>query len=263
MVKYLLQKPYTTKKRGFINTMATLGAKATFEERTMTLSEIEGRIGNFQSEVTNLRRRIRDLISQSAKAKENQKGWLVQVALDEERCDLEAIARSLLNDMERLGNILESKQGAAFRDYERNILLREQLKKCHDIAACIIEQVNAGMSASEIENKLARTFGGEYRWRALVGNCLLTDIHDFFRNPNNLEIKQRMLDSLQKIKVDIEPDAVEGGEKTRKLRNLQQIEERIQKSQGELTLIPAYAREVCCMMQSIKDAQAKLAKLFP
>lgn len=262
MVKYILAKLlYYTKRIEGLLQMATLSET----EKMMSLKEIEERISLWQQEVRNLRRRIRDLISQSAKAKENKTGWLVQVALDEERCDLSEIARSLLADMDRMGDLLESKQGTAFKDFERNVILREQLRKCHDIAVCIIEQVQRGMTAIEIENKLARTFGGEYKWRAIVGNCLLVDIHDFFKNPDDLAVKQRMLDSLQKIKVDIEPDEgeVEGDDKPRRLRNIQEVEARIQKTQEELTLIPAYAREICCMIQSIKEAQAKLGQLFP
>lgn len=237
--------------------MATVSAN----ERMMSLKEIEERIGSWQKEVSDLQARVRGLISQNTKTK--NLGWMAQIAMDEERCDVASVARSLLAEMEKMGDILESKQGTAFKEYERNVILREQLKKRVDIADCIIEQLQRGMSADEIENKLARTFGGEYKWRAMMGNCLLTDIHAFFRAPGSIEARTKMLEALQKVKTDIDPDPVEGEEKSRRLQNLQQMEDRIKKIQEELTLLPAYGREICCLMQSVKKAQAKIGNLFP
>lgn len=237
--------------------MATVSAN----ERMMSLKEIEERICNWQKEVSDLQARVRGLISQNAKSK--NLGWMAQIARDEEQCDVANVARSLLAEMEKMGDILESKQGVAFREYERNVILREQLRKRVDIADCIIEQLQRGMSAYEIENKLARTFGGEYKWRSMMGNCLLTDIHAFFRAPESIEARTKMLEVLKKIKTDIDPDPVEGEDKSRRIQNLQQMEDRIKKIQEELTLLPAYGREICVMMQSIKKAQAKVGNLFP
>ena len=230
-------------------------------ERMMSLQEIEERIRNWQRELADLQKRVRNVMSQNAKSK--NLGWMAQIAMDEERCEVASIARSLLSELEKMGEILESKQATAFKDYERNVILREQLKKRVDIADCIIEQLQRGLSAIEIENKLARTFGGEYKWRAMMGNCLLADIHAFFSAPGSIEARTKMLEALQKVKKDIDPEPVEGEEKSQRLQNLQHLESRIKKSQEELTLIPAYAREICVMMQSIKNAQTKIGNLFP
>ena len=228
----------------------------------LTLDDVGCRIQNLQQEVTNLKKRVRDILLQNAKAKNQNLGWMAQIALDEERCELIDIARSLLADLDKVEGILESKQAQAFKEYDRYILLSEQLKKRLDIANNILEMLQKGVSASEIEGKLGRTYGGDYKWRAIVGNCLLADIHTFFRTPGNAEAKERLCIALQKVKSDIDPEPVEG-QKSLKLQNLEQMLERIKKLREELTLIPAYGTEVCRMQAAVKEAQAKMGNLFP
>ena len=62
--------------------MATVSAN----ERMMSLKEIEERIGNWATEVSDLQARVRGLISQNAKSK--SLGWMAQIAMDEERCEV-------------------------------------------------------------------------------------------------------------------------------------------------------------------------------
>ena len=234
---------------------------ASMNVKTMGIEDIGRQIQSLRQEVSSLRRRVRDAVSQGEKTK--NLGWMAKMALDETGCELADIAKSLLGELQELEAVLESKDGTFFKDYERNTLLREELRRRCDIAACIIDQVGRGVSAYEIENKLARTFGGEYKWRANMGNCLLPDIHAFFKNPEDPAIKSKMLEALTKVKIDIEPDEDEADPKPRRLQNIQQIEERIQKSKDDLRLIHFYVSEVLNMERAVEAAQAKIRTLCP
>ena len=233
------------------------------EKMILTLDDVGCRIQNLQQEVANLKRRVRDLMVQNAKSQKQNQGWLAQIALDEERCEVVDIARSLAGEMEKVSEILENKQAQAFKEYDRYILLSEQLKKRLDIANQILEMMQRGVSAGEIDGKLGRTYGGDYKWRAIVGNCLLADIHTYFKNPGSADAKEMLCIALQKVKSDIAPELHEDERKFHKLQNLEQMLQRITKLREDLTLIPAYAAEVCHMQLAIKEVQTKMGNMFP